>query len=352
MNIKIISVIVSLLVVGLIAFSVLPKQTPASKLPYDFGDAPDGKAAGKFPSLLKSDGARAKRTDQVWLGQAVTMETDSKQVNLDENDDGFKFELDSCTVSKAYFFVHLKNPVEASGTAYLNLYADWNKDGQWQGDDGCAPEWAVRNFSVDLSRKRQEIAVYTPEFTAGKNIQDLWYRAVVSLDQQMNEAAKGEFESGEVEDYSLEEPGDEKYYGFYCLPNPLEIKHGSRGDIKILPVLFSEPISAVEFGPKYSPVSDKQKVSIKDRVVTYESLAKDVDPPKRTEPHNVDLKASFGAGGGQAVLDGQCAVNVEHDERVIETPSEKTPPRRSFPSPKPTQTEPHVQEGVPGLVGY
>src|SRR3989344_7745499 len=59
---------------------------------FDFGDAPDGKR-GQFPSLLASNGSRVKKTDDVWLGQAITVETDSKQVNADEADDGVKLNM-------------------------------------------------------------------------------------------------------------------------------------------------------------------------------------------------------------------------------------------------------------------
>lgn len=364
MNFKIIAASLGLIAVVAIAFASFANLNKANKTPYDFGDAPDGTPEGNFPSLLKSNGARAKNTEEIWLGKEVTAENDSKQVNLDEADDGVKLELNSCQKSKGYFFVHTNN-FRKSGTAYLNLYADWNKDGKWQGADGCASEWAVQNFPVDLSRQNQEIAVYVPEFTAGKNTDQLWYRSVVSLDQQMNEAATGEFASGEVEDYGPKEPGDEKYYDFYCNPYPLKIKHGDKGDFKILPDLFSEPINKVGFGQNYNPVNDKRNVTIQNNVATYESLEKDIDPPARSDIHFVDLKVSFGAGATEAVLDRSCIVIVEHDEITTETPSEKTPPRRTLPPGKvetatpspttkssPSESEIHPQETTPGLMGF
>lgn len=356
MNIKIIAVVFSLLALMLVAFLGFTNYQKANKTPFDFGDAPDGKAAGYFSSLFKSNGARAKKTDDIWLGQSVTMENDSKQVNLDEADDGVKLSLNSCQTSKAFFFVHLKNPAK-TGTAYLNLYADWNKDGKWQGADECASEWAVRNFPIDLSKQNQEVAVYVPEFTAGKNTNDLWYRGIVSLNQQMNEGATGEFESGEVEDYdNPKEEGNDKYYGSYCDPDPLKIKHGDKGEVKILPVFFSEPINKVEFSQNFGPVNDKRQVSIQNNVITYTSLAKDVDPPKRSENHDVDFKVSFGAGAVEAILGGRCVVTVEHDEITTETPAESDVHRRIPPAstetPTRPQTQPHTQEKSPGLMGY
>lgn len=351
MNTKTIAVIVGLLALGAVVFFRITNYKGANKIPFDFGDAHDG----NFPSLLTSNGARAKGVDKIWLGLAATVENDSKQVDVDEADDGVKLDVRSCSASQAYFFVHLKDFGEASGTAYLNLYADWNNDGKWSGSDACASEWAVRNFPIDLSKQNQEVALYAPEFTAGKNTQDFWYRGIVSLNQQMNETATGEFESGEVEDYS-KEPEDEKYYGAYCDPAPLEIKHGDKGDIKVLPILFSEPINKVEFGQNYNPKTDKRKVSIQNNIVTYESSQKDVDPPKRFDRHLVDLKASFGAAGVEAVLEGSCVVDVEHDE-ITKIPVGKTPPLPpDHPSTKtesvPPQSEPHIQEKTPGLMGY
>lgn len=360
MNIKIAAIILGLLALGSLAFLGL-KNTPANNTPFDFGDAVDP----NFPSLFKSNGARAKTTNEIWLGLSVTTENDSKQVNLDENDDGLKVDLSSCKKSKAYFFVHIKNPGppigearpeggKTSGTAYLNFWADWNRDGKWQENDECASEWAVRNFPVDLSKQNQEIALYVPEFTAGKNIHDIWYRGTVS-NQQMNESSTGEFTSGEVEDYNSKEPDDEKYYGAYCDPDPLIIKHGNKGDIKVLPVFFSEPINKLEFGQNYNPSNDKRKVSIQNNILTYES--KDIDPPKRSDNHFVELKASFGASATEAVLEGWCKVVVEHDEITIKTPSKLNPPRRAFPEAtiesghptstpqnSPSEPESHIQE--------
>ena len=130
------------------------KQT--AEVSYDFGDAPDGNL-GQFPSLLVSSGARAKKTDEVWLGQAATLEKDSKQVDGDEADDGVKLDTTSCKQSTAYFFVRLKDPGKTTGTAYLNLYADWNKDGRWNGSDECATEWAVQNSPIDLAKQIDEV---------------------------------------------------------------------------------------------------------------------------------------------------------------------------------------------------
>ncbi|MDP3988235.1 MAG: hypothetical protein Q8P80_03770 [Candidatus Levybacteria bacterium] len=353
---KLVIVFFGLLVLGLAGFFIfggmenkLAPEPP--KTYFDLGDAPDG----QFPSLLASNGVRVKKTDEVFLGQAVNVEEDSKQVNLDEGDDGVKLNLNSCKQSTAYFFVRIKNPGRMTGIAYLNLYADWNNDGKWSGSDECAPEWVVRNFPIDLAKQANEIAVYAPQFIAGKNIDAIWYRGAVTLNQKMNEAATGEFASGEFEDYGPKLPGDEKYYNFYCMPDPLKIKHGDEGEFKILPDLFSEPISEIGFGQNFQQLNFIRKVTLQKNIVKYESSYKDVDPPKRSDVHFVDLKVSFAGGVTQ---DKSCTVIVEHDELTIETPSRKSTPvpqsggsiKTESPTSAPIQEETHPIQEAPGFM--
>ena len=363
MNPKLVIATIGFLVLGLFGYFVFAKtviKPPKTGLPvggvessFDFGDAPDGSQGQEFPSLLASNGARVKKIDDLWLGEAVTIEEDSKQVNIDEADDGVRLDANPCKESTAYFFVSIANPGKMTGTGYLNLYADWNKDGVWRGSDECATEWVVQNFTIDLGKQTEKTAVYKAQFTAGKNTDLIWYRGAVTLNQKMNEAATGEFASGEVEDYGPKSPGDEKYYNFYCMPDPLVINHGSSGEVKILPDLFSEPIFDAQFGKKFQPKDEKRQVTIGNNTFTFESSEKDVDPPKRSVPHFVDIRVRFGAGGKEAGVEKSCTVIVDHDEPTIETPS-----RRSFPAPTETpqvktespQTEGHpVLEGVPAF---
>ena len=181
---------------------------------YDYGDAPDG-ATGTFPSKEASNGARTLTTDEVWLGQKVNTETDSRQVDQDKFDDGVDLKLKSCKTSKAVFLVQVENPGEMSGTAYLNLFADWDKSGEWSGSDDCAAEWAVRNFPVDLSAQTEAITAYVPAFMAGENVNDIWFRAIVTKDQRLyDETGAGSFTSGEVEDYTREVKGQLSSNGF------------------------------------------------------------------------------------------------------------------------------------------
>lgn len=193
---------------------------------------------GKFPSLLGSDGARAVDTDIVWLGAERDKEANSEQVDAD-SDDGVVPKFNSCSASKVNFIVHLKKPGKTEGVAYLNLWADWDKDGDWLGSDKCASEWAVQNYEIDLSKQSEEMMIYAPEFVAGENVQDIWYRAAISYNEKLIRSdGGGEFSAGEVEDYGpvpitlLSENATgrprppSKVRGLICYPRPLFTEHG------------------------------------------------------------------------------------------------------------------------------
>lgn len=366
-NPKLIIAIVGVLVLGFIGYFIFAStvnKPPKTNLPpkeivgsnFDLGDAPDGKQ-GQFPSLLASNGARAKKTDDLWLGQAVTVEKDSKQVDKDEFDDGVKLNANPCKQSTAYFFVHINNPGKMAGTAFLNLYADWDNDGKWISGDECAQEWAVQNFAVDLSKQTEEIAVYRAQFTAGKKVDAIWYRGTVTLNQQMNETSTGEFASGEVEDWN---PGETpKDYWLYCDPYPLSLNHGDEKTVTIKAAPFSQKIKSVTLSTLLKPDNDIRKITQKGNSFTYKS--KKVDGPKRDEPDAIFYSAEF--TDGEEWWDW-CPVTVHHDEPTI-----KTPIRRGIPvpsaiphvetesagqtkteSPDSTQSETHpIQEVAPGF---
>ena len=246
------------------------------------------------------------------------------------------------------------------GVAYLNLYADWNKDNRWSDSDKCAQEWVVRNFPIDLAKQTDEIAVYAPQFTAGENVEEIWYRGVVTFDQKMNESATGEFASGEIEDYGPSE--SQKEYWLYCDPYPLVLNHGEEKTVTIKADPFSQKIKSVALSTLVAPDNAIRKITQKGNSFTYKS--KKVDGPKRDEPDFISYSAEF--------TDGEewwdfCPVTVHHDEPTIETPG-----RRTFPipsetpqiktesggstkteSPQSSQTEDHpVQEGAPGVIKF
>lgn len=253
---------------GAFAFALLPFLTGIWQYimvgTHDFGDAPDGKPTyyaagfaqtGNFPTLRASNGARVKKVSEVWLGNLVDKELDANLVNNDAGDDGISLNLHACAKSTAKFFVHVARPKKISGTVYLNLFVDWNKDGKWGGNDGCADEWAVKNFPVDLAKQTSAIAVYVPEFMAGKDVAAAWYRAVVTEDEKMAfETGTGIFHAGEVEDYGPivfvpEDKNNPKKYKAVCDPEPLVVDHGSSAELSVREFPGSELITNVAVDP-------------------------------------------------------------------------------------------------------
>ncbi len=174
----------------------------------DFGDAPDGRPTGygpqgRFPSVLASDGARAERLN-VRLGDRVDREPDAHQVRGDRGDDGVAGQFRACRESFIQVTVRVGR-LPARGTAYLNLFADFDRDGRWRGSSACgqdgAPEWAVRNFRIDLARQRRRVQTYTIPFTAGRFASPrFWRRVTLSVDQPLG-GPRGLIRRGEVEDY-------------------------------------------------------------------------------------------------------------------------------------------------------
>ena len=343
MSPKLVVVVVSLVVLGLVGYSI-KTNLPVDEVvgdSFDFGDAPDGQEVW------------VRKTDEVWLGDSVTVEKAAKLVDADEADDGVKLDTNACKESTAYFLVRLKNPGPASGTVYLNLYADWNKDGQWSGSDECGAEWAVQNLSIDPGKQTEEIAVYTASFTAGKNTEEIWYRGAVTVGQQMNESATGEFAGGEIEDYSSAEI--QKEYWLYCDPYPLVLNHGDEKTVTIKADPFSEKIKSVALSTLVKPDNDIRKITQNGNSFTYKS--KKVDGPKRDEPDGIAYTAEFTDGEGWW---SWCPVTVRHDELPIKPP---IPTKRGIPVPTQapqvetesggqteTKTETHpIQEGVTGF---
>lgn len=293
---------VASLILVLVIMSFAPVVASAAST-LDFGDAPDGKltgytggaTVGSFPSLLTSDGARTADVATIWLGDKVDKESDSKQVDVDAFDDGVAVTLSSCATSKASLLVHVTKPGTTSGTAYLNMFFDWDKNGKWGGTDSCgADEWAVRNVPVDLSAQTTAVAVYVPSFLAGKNVTNIWYRAAVTLDERMlSETGTGSYAKGEVEDYGpARKPANAKKFGAYCKPNPLILFHGAAGKFEIKPKPGSVPITFVGLANNVTPNTKQRKLQVAGLTVRYTS--KKVDKPNRVVFETVPVRVRFG----------------------------------------------------------
>ena len=212
-------------IVALVAAAVLAPSSNAeaedarpAKTVADYGDAPDGKAAGygpgvvgRFPSRERSGGARHTNSGPLRLGVDVNRERNSRQVDADRFDDGFSAQLARCKTGKAYFVVDATGvpaALRAAGhSVYLNAWFDWNRNGRWGGASGCdrgpAQEWAVQNVAVDLALFAAEpIRVIEVQVPAGRRVRSIWQRATVTLDETAaTPDGRGRFVNGETEDY-------------------------------------------------------------------------------------------------------------------------------------------------------
>jgi PKD repeat protein len=106
----------------------------------DYGDAPDP----TYPSLEVNNGASHLDITMEWLGTAVDGEADSAQVDLDNFDDGVVingiFEPAISTsidvlVNTSGLASSRYDPAFDSALLYLNAWADWNGDGDWNDPD-------------------------------------------------------------------------------------------------------------------------------------------------------------------------------------------------------------------------
>lgn len=316
---------------------LLAQPALAAESKYDFGDAPDagyftyygssGTSTGSFPSKLASDGARVSDTSVVWLGSNVNKENDANLLDADLYDDGVDVALTSCSASKAYIMVHVKDLGETSGTAYINMFFDWNKDGSWSGEDECAPEWAVRNFAVDLSVQERNIMVYIPEFTAGKKVSDVWYRAVITKDERLtylNQNAQGSFQKGEVEDYGPVVKTSQKF-GAVCRPKLKVIKHGKTGKFTIKKKSGSINFTKILLANSVVPNNKYRSITLGgNNKVFYRS--KKVDPPKRVVFEDFHVRVRFGK---TASILTTCRVAVVHSnlKATMQGPHDYTEPK-------------------------
>ncbi|MFQ5878886.1 MAG: TolB family protein [Dehalococcoidia bacterium] len=179
----------------------------------DYGDAPDGTetgyagsvAIGSFPTKPENNGPSHPWPFKVWLGEFVSVEPEP-EVGNDAADDGLQWlELTACDTSSALVMVNLGGltAAERAQPIFLNLLADWDRDGLWQGEDACAQEWALQNQVLDLSEQSPDstLAVLAVDFPGGAQVDEFWLRLVVSR-QPYDPAVGGELE-GETEDYLI-----------------------------------------------------------------------------------------------------------------------------------------------------
>lgn len=322
--------LIAILVVAVTALTATAALRGAPSERADYGDAPDGRPTGygpqgEFPSLLKSDGARARTTSYAHLGKDVTRELNSLQVDQDRRDDGVFVRLVPCQESEALVLVTLPTAGQpARGTGFLNIFFDWNRDGRWEGADrrcgGSPPrEWIVRNAPVNLSNQGGREQLYRVRFRAGSFVGSMWTRTVLSVDEQLrDETGRGAVARGEVEDSIHTKDGN-----LTCFANP--VGHGKSGAVTVAPFagaaglgvrILSAQLRAAAataertITPNAVVAPDQRKATF-----TYRSLKKDARKnPVVVDAFQVEARVRINGVAGIRRLD--CSVLVQHAQQT------------------------------------
>jgi hypothetical protein len=186
-----------------------------SKNKYDFGDAPDNNCGVTFmtyPSCLASTGARHFDFSKEWLGASVDGERESKQVNMDQFDNGVVFQARLAPNVNIPILVGVSvadnnparyNQANAANRLYLNAWIDWNGDFDWNDAGEHVIQRAI-DPRVDFPGGNNKVYAFNnvncpaPPFVLGADIY-----ARFRLDYGENVGPTGDAQFGEVEDYEL-----------------------------------------------------------------------------------------------------------------------------------------------------
>jgi len=171
-------------------------------------------AVAHLGSTITNEAEADIGTDQDAVNNIVPLGTLS---DLDQGDDGviFPFNLPHCRWATFDYFVNVINP----GTnLWVNVWFDWNRDGDWDDTLTCsthpAPEWSVQNqflFNLSAGLHRITTSAFLPNHP--KNTpEEIWMRLTLSerpWTGGSNPGSKGNggsgpktgYEYGETEDY-------------------------------------------------------------------------------------------------------------------------------------------------------
>jgi hypothetical protein len=254
------------------------------------------------------------------LGARADGEADSMQIDRDVFDDGAVADLRRCSTSSRLTVLLNSGGLPASirrtsAPVYINAWFDWNRDGDWDdGPDGCAPEWAIRNFSVPVASigatMRKLVAI---GFKSGRQVDELWYRVTVTLHEPaIDPGGRGRsapYGDGETEDYLQsrptigpppDDPEDDDEdprrggpFSVSCAPPVRVIPHGASATFRFAIVdrgrgdifgSFESPRRGATYRTTLIAARDQRGVSTGGvRAVGFRFLHGDVDPPVRLE---------------------------------------------------------------------
>jgi len=236
---------------------------------YDLGDAPDSsnnvpgasmiaypdETAAGFPTVYHAGSppygpVHRYPRDQFYLGRWVSLEKEadigvdedsvnnldsqSNTANRDGGDDGLQLPvvMPRCEQTTLTYTV----TVTGDGTRqpYVNVWCDWNRDGDWNDRIPCAdgsevPEWAVQNQQPVLGGPGTYTITTTPLrcwHPDGDTIDPMWLRITIAEQPANGENAagagpEGGYAYGETEDYYIRPQAE---------PTPVEYDWGDAPD--------------------------------------------------------------------------------------------------------------------------
>jgi hypothetical protein len=217
----------------------------------DLGDAPDSSnnvmgIKANYPTVhLSGTGigpygpAHLNAQIVAHLGKKITRETeadiglDQDGVNnivpstdspdLDQGDDGVVLPL-NLPACRWTTFDYKVNVVDPNVDLYVNVWCDWNRDGDWDDSMNCAaaaaPEWAVQNqllFNLPVGLNQITTPAFLPWHPA-VGPEEIWMRITLSEQPWKGgsapEGKKGGGGSGPLERYQIGETED-----YYFIPD-------------------------------------------------------------------------------------------------------------------------------------
>jgi hypothetical protein len=239
-------------------------QRRASRLPTpDFGSLPENSPTGYSEisgavSPAKIGGFSNSTEDGkplhldssiVWLGSSGS-EGPEDGIALVLEEGGAKALL-PCTDSTLVFVISVGDIDRLRGEkrAYLNLFADWNRDGRFGGADECAKEWAIENYPVDLASAKAGDRLFVPvHLKTGEQTLQYWQRAVVTAGEPADIAHSAPYRAGESEDTFVDAISSQKRPGS-CSSSPVvALKKGFSGPLVLAafpPEAAARPIAVV-----------------------------------------------------------------------------------------------------------
>jgi len=218
-------------VVILAAAIALVMKRPSGEWLPDTGTAPDGTptfytaisgtaepaSLGAIPNRSGDGGPLHSNSSTLWLGSSPEGNMDDSIALLQEQPEPDTespytgFSMLPCTNNRLVIVVSSAGISEKdrSGTVFLNVFVDWNRDGRFAGGDRCGREWAVENLPIPASDLKEGPTAFPLDLPAGEQTLEFWIRISVTL----NEPALGEkpihpYKTGETEDILFSALGD------------------------------------------------------------------------------------------------------------------------------------------------